>query len=173
MIARDRGFELTEERVFRMKMSRLDVGGVIFLDLDGQRVTVNQIPGIAAKFAMDILNEAWWTMQPKVFSATQGHTNKPIKPNKVIHVRVRNENILGWKTGRLVFKDTPLRDVAADLSHYSGKTILIIGHELDGTILTSSYVGEDLGDILEEIRLVLNIDYTILNDTIIFHPTGE
>ena len=94
MIARDWGFELTEERVFRMKVSRLDVGEVIFLDLDGQRVTVNEIPGIAAKFALDILNKAWWTMQPKVFSATQGHTNEPVKPDEVIHVRVRDENIL-------------------------------------------------------------------------------
>jgi hypothetical protein len=95
MIARDWGFELTEERVFRMKVSRLDVGGVIFLDLDGQWVSVNQIPGIAAKFALDILNEAWWTIQSKVFATTQGHTNEPIKPDKVIHVRVRDKNILG------------------------------------------------------------------------------
>jgi hypothetical protein len=94
MLAGDWGLELTDERVFRMKVRRLDVGGVIFLDFDGQRISVNQIPGIAPEFALDILNKAWWTIQSKVFASTQGNTNEPVKPDKVIHMCVRNENIL-------------------------------------------------------------------------------
>jgi hypothetical protein len=94
MLAGDWGLELTDERVFRMKVRRLDVGGVIFLDFDGQGIAVNQIPGIAPEFALDILNKAGWTIQSKVFASTKGHTNEPVKSDEVIHVGVRDENIL-------------------------------------------------------------------------------
>lgn len=94
MLARDWGVELTDERVFRMKVGRLYIGGVKFLDFDVQRIAVNQIPGVAPEFALDILNKARWTIQSKVFASTQGNTNEPVKPDKVIHMCVGNENIL-------------------------------------------------------------------------------
>jgi hypothetical protein len=94
MLAGDWGLELTDERVSRMKVRRLDVGGVKFFDFDGQGIAVNQIPGIAPEFALDILNKAGWTIQSKMFASTKGHTNEPVKPDKVIHMCVRNENIL-------------------------------------------------------------------------------
>jgi hypothetical protein len=94
MISGDRGFELTKERVFCMKVSRLDVGWVIFPDFDGQRISVNQIPGIAAEFALDILNKTRWTIYTEVFTTAQGNTNEAVKSDEVIHVRMRDENIL-------------------------------------------------------------------------------
>jgi hypothetical protein len=94
MIARDFLFELTGKCVFRMKVSRLDVGGMKFFDCDGEGIPVNQIPGITLKFALDIFYKAWGTVQSKLFASTQCHTNEPVKPDKVIHVCVRNENVL-------------------------------------------------------------------------------
>jgi transmembrane sensor len=87
--------------------------------------------------------------------------------------RIKNDNFLSWKTGRLVFRDTPLLEVAESLSEYSGYVISIRGEALDSLVLTSSYEGQDLIEILEEIKLVLNIDYSIRNDTVIFFQAGE
>jgi len=94
MVAWDYGFPFTGEGVLRMKIRGLNMRGVIFSGFDGQWISINQIPGIPAKFALNIFNKARWTMQSKMFATTQGYTNEPIKPDKVIHMRMRNENIL-------------------------------------------------------------------------------
>lgn len=87
--------------------------------------------------------------------------------------RIENVNFLSWKTGKLVFRDTPLREVAENLSWYSGRVVSIRGKAFDSLVLTASYEGQDLIEILEDIKLVHNVDYSIRNDTVIFFQAGE
>jgi len=83
-------------------------------------------------------------------------------------------NPLSWKTGMLVFKDTPLRDVIISLMNYSDRTIVIKDKGLENEGLTSTYENDmDLMDILEDIAMVLDINYSIVEDTILFHMAGN
>jgi ferric-dicitrate binding protein FerR (iron transport regulator) len=86
---------------------------------------------------------------------------------------IEDPNFLSWKTGRLEFRNTMLGDVVKSLSDYSGRTISIRGESLEGMVLTSSYDNQELNEILEEIKLVLNIEYSIFNDSIVFHMADE
>jgi transmembrane sensor len=82
-----------------------------------------------------------------------------------------DENDLSWKTGELVFKVTPLREVVEDLMQYSGKTILLQGEGLDTLTLTTRITNHPpLTEILEEIRDISHVDYDSYNDTIILFP---
>jgi ferric-dicitrate binding protein FerR (iron transport regulator) len=84
-----------------------------------------------------------------------------------------NPNHMSWITERLVFRGTLLKDVAKDLSRFSGKRVLLQGEELAGKVLTTTFENQELADILDEIRLVLDIGYSISGDTIILHPAGD
>jgi ferric-dicitrate binding protein FerR (iron transport regulator) len=86
---------------------------------------------------------------------------------------IENNNFLSWKTGQLVFRKTPLSDVAKFLSQYSGKTVIIRGEGLDSMILTSRYDKEEMIDILNEIKDVLDIEYTMRRDTVFLHWREE
>ena len=77
-----------------MKMRGLDVGRVKFFDLDGQRISINEIPRIAVEFAIDILNKTGWPIQSKVFASPQCDSNKTVEADKMIHMSMRDENIL-------------------------------------------------------------------------------
>ncbi len=86
---------------------------------------------------------------------------------------IKDPNYLSWKTGTLEFRNTPFAEVAAGLADFSGMKVLIRDRELDSRTLTSTHVNQPLGEILEEIRLVLAIDFIISNDTIIFFRAGD
>ena len=81
-----------------------------------------------------------------------------------------NENYLSWKTDKLVFKETQISDVVSILMKYFGQSIVIKGEGLDSLPFTSSYQDPTMEEILEDIRLVLPVDFQIVNDTIILRP---
>ena len=82
-----------------------------------------------------------------------------------------DENALGWKTGELVFKDSPLSYVVSNLMQYYGKTILMEGEGLESLPWTTLIdIHQPLSEILEEMRDVLKIEYEIDNDTIVLRP---
>jgi len=82
-------------------------------------------------------------------------------------------NDVSWVTGKLIFKNTLLGEVVSDLSRYSGKEFIIRGEGMDELVLTSTYENQELTDILDEIRLVLDIEYSVSDDTIVLHPAAE
>lgn len=85
---------------------------------------------------------------------------------------ISDPNFLSWKTGRLEFRNTRLREVIKSLAEYSGRTLLIGDDSLGNLVLTASFENQELDEIMEEIRLVLGLDYSVENDTVIFHPAG-
>ena len=86
---------------------------------------------------------------------------------------IADPNPISWKTGKLIFKNTPFPEVVKSLQNYSGKTIIFKDEGLKALVLTSTYENMDLSDILEEVALVLDIDYSKVNDTILIHPAGN
>jgi ferric-dicitrate binding protein FerR (iron transport regulator) len=87
---------------------------------------------------------------------------------------VKDSNYLSWQTGILQFDNTPINQVAAELAdHYNRyirpDSILLEQPELYA--ITARFDKQPLEQVLEELRLLVNIRYRQLQDTIIlFKP---
>jgi ferric-dicitrate binding protein FerR (iron transport regulator) len=68
-------------------------------------------------------------------------------------------NFLSWKTRKLVFENTPLPDVVEQLGRHYHKQFLIREQGLNTLTLTGTYANQKLEEILEEIALVLELDF--------------
>lgn len=76
-------------------------------------------------------------------------------------------NYLSWKTGVLVFEETPLLQVISDLErHYHSN--IEISPNIDTTqTLTTLFSFQPQEEVLEELKVVLGIDYEIHNPNIL------
>jgi len=87
-----------------------------------------------------------------IFNADSGSLNKK---------RNGDRNFLAWKTGVLVFINTPIKAVCQELSqHFDQHIDIIPDPELMEKRLTATYDNKDLDDILRILELTLDIDYT-------------
>ena len=79
-----------------------------------------------------------------------------------------NPNYLAWKTGLLIFDDTPFRQVVQDLSGYYRIPMRIANGTLDDLTFTSTLNRQPLKEVLEELQMTLNIDYTYQANQVTF-----
>ena len=79
-------------------------------------------------------------------------------------------NFLSWKTGILEFKNSPLLQVAEQLTDYYKQPIKIENHSIGEYKYTSTIDNQPLDEVLDEIKLVFNLNYIIKSDTIIIYP---
>ena len=71
-----------------------------FTDLNSQWIAVNQIPGVPAELTVHIVDQSRRTIEAKRFPASQRHSHDGIEPDEVVHVCMRDKNIVGpQKTG--------------------------------------------------------------------------
>jgi ferric-dicitrate binding protein FerR (iron transport regulator) len=87
---------------------------------------------------------------------------------------VKDSNYLSWQTGILQFDNTPFADVVTALAdHYNlpvkADAMLTARPEL--STITARFERQPLEQVLEEIKLLINVDYRKQNDTIIFFKT--
>ena len=85
-----------------------------------------------------------------------------------------NPNFLSWKTGMLVFDNTPIDQVAAALADHYNVFIkpdsLLMKQRVVPTI-TAKFNQQPIDSVLEEIKLLVNISHRNQNDTIfLFKP---
>ncbi len=84
--------------------------------------------------------------------------------------RKRNaeRNFLAWKTGILVFVNSPIEMVCRDLSeHFDLPVELIPNPEIAEKRLTATFDNKELEDILKILELTLDIQYTSEQDRIV------
>lgn len=75
-----------------------------------------------------------------------------------LHVeKAQDPNNLAWKTGKLVFNNTPLDKVAADLSSYFNTTITVESDAKKEIPFTSTFENQKLSDILQIMELSLGV----------------
>jgi len=86
----------------------------------------------------------------------------------VRHVDVRA--YLGWMDGRLVFDETPLRDVVAQLGRWYDAPFRIADPALATRTLTASFTTEPLADVLSALAPVLDVRFERVADTVVVHP---
>lgn len=77
----------------------------------------------------------------------------------------REDEIIGWKQGYLVFKDASYEEVIAEIENRYNVTVINESDKLEWNY-TGFFKDENLQDIIETICLTKNISYTIKNDTI-------
>jgi transmembrane sensor len=77
---------------------------------------------------------------------------------------------LAWTTGRLVFRDAPLSDVAEDLRRWYGVQLDIRDASLRRRPLTASFEGDSLRRVLEVISTALGATTERRGDTVVVRP---
>ncbi len=81
-----------------------------------------------------------------------------------------DRNFLAWKTGVLVFENTPIDTVCLELSDHFSKSIKPDGsQELLEKRLTATYDNKELDEILKILELTLDIQYKFDQDEIILY----
>ena len=78
-------------------------------------------------------------------------------------------NFLSWKTGILNFNDVKIENVFSELGGVYNRVFKLKNTAGEDIRLTSTFDNEELDSVLEEIKVVLKLDYTVNADTITFY----
>ena len=93
--------------------------------------------------------------------------------NGTIHKEsLKDINFLSWKTGILVFDNESIENVFNELTSFYNKTFTMKNKDYKDIRFTSKFDNQDLDSVLEEIRLVLNLNYSLAGDSIIFNDVN-
>ena len=125
---------------------------------DKGTVDVNVISGKVAFYPIE--NENLKTILTK--------NDNALLQDGIIHKNLtKDKNFLSWRTGVIYFEDDNIDQVCKVLSDFYRRTIVSEGLENSDIRFTSTIDNQKLKDVLEEIKLVLNLDYSIKNRKII------
>lgn len=81
--------------------------------------------------------------------------------------RVNTAAYLGWLDGRLVFDETPLDEVVAQLGRWYDAPFRIADPSLGARTLTASFTTESLHEVLSSLAPVLDVRFDRVKDTIV------
>jgi transmembrane sensor len=82
------------------------------------------------------------------------------------------EDDLAWTRGRLVFRDAPLEQVAADLRRWYGVELRAGDDAVAARRLTASFGEEAPADVLRVIGLALGADVAMRGDTAVLRAAS-
>lgn len=83
------------------------------------------------------------------------------------------EDAMAWTRGRLVFRDAPLAEVAAELRRWYGLELRVGDSALADRHLTASFDGEPAERVLDVIGLALGAELERRGDTVVVRAAGE
>ena len=89
------------------------------------------------------------------------------KENKLSKSANENSNFLAWKTGILEFRNSKLKEVIPELEKYYGNKFIIKDTSINDLIITTTIDNQPFEDVLDEFEIIFNIDYQVLNDSVI------
>lgn len=107
--------------------------GVLVTLLEGSVAIDEAGVGLAVDDSQSSVNEGTSDTQPlppTVLRAGEQLIARPNEPQQVIPADV--ERIVGWREGRLVFRDDPLREVVREINRYSTRKLYIDDERLEG-----------------------------------------
>ncbi len=95
--------------------------------------------------------------EQKKISIAANHSGYILK-NKELKVEAGvSANVLSWKTGHLIFNQTPLDSALMDIAHHFDRSL-----ELESTLkdeITAEFQNQPLGEILSELKLVAGLQF--------------
>ena len=68
------------------------------------------------------------------------------------------QEVLGWRTGRLVYRDQPLREVVADLNQQFAQPIRVEDPALAATPISGVLVLDDQSAVIRRLALLVPIE---------------
>jgi transmembrane sensor len=105
---------------------------------------------------------------------TRGQRGRLAKGSAVASVQqVDIDAYLGWMKGRLVFDETPLAEVAAQLGRWYGVEFRLVGTSQATRQLTASFANKSLPEVLEILSQTLDLRFERRGDTIVVHPQSH
>lgn len=93
-----------------------------------------------------------------------GKTNRNAKP--AITENVDSEELFDWVEGKMIFRNTPLKKVLADLENRYAVRFVVRDKELLDRHFTSSFDDESLQQVLTVLEISLNVSTNRVKDTI-------
>jgi transmembrane sensor len=132
----------------------------VFSDMSGQ-VKVNVVSGVV-EFSADARNSV------TLSAGEQGafHPGTDLIEKTVVN----DSNFLSWKTGVLVFKETPVNKAFETLGRYYDRVLLYDNRKDRMPAITTTFDNQPLEAVLEELNLLLNTKNEFHNETIVFKP---
>jgi ferric-dicitrate binding protein FerR (iron transport regulator) len=77
-----------------------------------------------------------------------------------------NRNMLSWKTGILYFDQCPMDEVARHLENLYNIHVILGENVLADETFTSTIDNQELEEVLEEIAMVMGLEYTLGEDQV-------
>ena len=96
-----------------------------------------------------------------VFEPATGQIEKSVSPDM---------NFMAWKTGKLVFKDSPMPGVLKAMANYYGLKFDSNQHMPAGYILTASFENQPADEIIPVLELTWNVKITVKDSTLSISP---
>jgi ferric-dicitrate binding protein FerR (iron transport regulator) len=87
---------------------------------------------------------------------TVGYSAK-VSDNNIEKYKTSNLNYLAWKTGKFIFKDTPIKQVVKDLNSYYKSQITLNNNEIE-CLFTATFIKANLKDIVDVLKLSCDIE---------------
>lgn len=79
----------------------------------------------------------------------------------------KSEDVSGWKTGSLIFKDASYDEIATGVENHFGVTVINQSSKTTWNY-TGTFHNESLKEVMETICLATSLSYTVKKDTVIF-----
>lgn len=83
-----------------------------------------------------------------------------------ISKEVNSDELLDWVQGKMIFRNTPLQNVLADLENRYGVRIIVNDDEILNNRFTSSFDNESLNQVMTVLKITFDIKTRRVRDTI-------
>jgi transmembrane sensor len=87
--------------------------------------------------------------------------------------KIKNENYLSWKTGILIFNNTPMAGVAEELAKLYGKKIIFKDENLENENITTKIDNQPISEVTMMLEVILNAKIDERGDTLIFRTNTK
>jgi ferric-dicitrate binding protein FerR (iron transport regulator) len=93
-----------------------------------------------------------------------------LSPDQILKVKgshhivsnINAENAVAWKEGKLIFRNTPLKDIAEQLSDFYNADVKIDDKDLQNLTYRGTFKDESLEDVLQLMKLTLPVKSRII-----------
>ncbi len=111
--------------------------------------------------------------QPARVSLNPGDQGTYYKENLLVEKSTSQDlNFLAWKTGKLIFKNTPLPEVITAINRHYQSNVVLGNPALNTCQITSTFDNKSLDEILDVLTVIFNGKVTYQQDAISISGSG-
>jgi len=90
-----------------------------------------------------------------------------VEKKQVEQVKNQDPNFVAWKTGKLIFKNTPLSQVASKLTDFYGRNVMVEDASKADIPFTSTFDHQSLQDVITIMEMSLGVKADTINHIIV------